>query len=372
MLDQQHFLDLGHENGDLDPRSWLSEQHHHSSSHPISSNAPPNDGNVDRVLFKNLVEMVPLVESLMDRRANASFTRRASLIYTRTPARESHHKKILDGKGRKTQTVPTKKRVGGNDHSRSNNRDSSRDDHSMLSSKALVTEKDEDELVMLRERVEDLQKKLLEKDELLKSAETSINQMNQVHKKLEDLKRQLAEKDATDALIKSANLQLSDAKIKLADKQAALEKLQWEVVNANCKAANLQEDVDSMEGETAQIIGVIEALAGTDPTAYDDDKKNMNLDYFDQLSLVEEEEVDDIDMQQMEEARQTYLAAVAYAKENPSEKTLAMAAEARLRLQSFVFGSNSPKRLPEVHQERINAIDESNRSHLFSSQMLVQ
>lgn len=30
-------------------------------------------GNVDRVLFKNLVEMVPLVESLMVSRASAGF-----------------------------------------------------------------------------------------------------------------------------------------------------------------------------------------------------------------------------------------------------------------------------------------------------------
>ncbi|XP_068642424.1 protein MICROTUBULE BINDING PROTEIN 2C-like [Aristolochia californica] len=370
MLEQQHFLDLDRENGDFeDPRSWLSEQHHHSSSDPISSNIPPNNGNVDRVLFKNLVEMVPLVESLMDRRANTSFTRRASLIFTRTPARESRHKKVADGKGRKTQTVPTKKRVGGNDKSKGNNRDSSGDDLSIFSSKASAMEKDGDELVMLCERVEELQKKLLEKDELLKSAESSINQMTQVHKKLEELKRQLDEKDAS---IKSVNMQLSDAKVKLADKQAALEKLQWEVANANGKAAKLQEDLDSMQGETATIMGIIEALAGTDAPVHDD-LKNMNLDYFDQLSLMEEEEVvDDIEMEQMEEARLAYVAAVGYAKENPSEKTLAMAAEARVRLQSFVFGSNSPKRVDEVPQKRMNVIDESHGSYLFPSEMLVQ
>lgn len=42
-----------------------------SSSPPLSSsskNAPGDGGNVDRVLFNNLVEMVPLVESLMVRR----------------------------------------------------------------------------------------------------------------------------------------------------------------------------------------------------------------------------------------------------------------------------------------------------------------
>lgn len=82
-------------------------------------------GNVDRVLFKNLVEMVPLVESLMvsrasagfgggaqissrvmsdaccfffflvwfvgwmqDRRSNPSYSRRASMVYTPAPAKK--------------------------------------------------------------------------------------------------------------------------------------------------------------------------------------------------------------------------------------------------------------------------------------------
>ncbi|KAG9448550.1 hypothetical protein H6P81_008515 [Aristolochia fimbriata] len=384
MLEQQHFLDLDQENGDLeDPISWLSEQHHHSPAHPISSNAPAGNGSVDRVLYKNLVEMVPLVESLMDRRANPSFTRRASLIYTPTPARESNSKKASDGRGRKTQTVPAKKRVAWNDQNRSNNREISGDELSTLPPK--TTQKDGDELLTLREQVDDLQKKLSEKDERLKSAESTINQMNQVHKKLEELKRQLAEKDASiksanlqlsdakDALIKTANLQLSDAKVKLADKQAALEKLQWEVANANSKAAKLQEDLDSMEGESATIMGVIEALAGTTSKVYDD-QNNVNLDYFDQLSLIQEEDVvvDNVEMRHLEEAEQAYVEAVAYAKENPSEETIAMAADARVRLRSLLFTSHSPKRGDAVLEKRTNVVKESHGSYVFPSEMLVQ
>ncbi|KAG9457075.1 hypothetical protein H6P81_001583 [Aristolochia fimbriata] len=152
-----------------------------------------------------------------------------------------------DVRRRKTQTVPAKKRVAWNDQTRSNNRETGGDELSTLPPK--TTQNDGDELLTL-----------------------------------------------CDALIKTDNLQLSDANVKLADKQAALEKLQWEVANANSKAAKLQEDLDSMEGESATIMGI----AGR--------------------------------------------RSVAYAKEHPSEETIAMAAEARVRLRSLLFTSNSRKR----------------------------
>jgi len=42
-------------------------------------------------------------------------------------------------------------------------------------------------------------------------------------------------------------------------------------------------------------------------------------------------------MMKMEEARIRYLAALASAKENPSDESLALVAEARRRLQAFAF-----------------------------------
>jgi len=74
----------------------------------------------------------------------------------------------------------------------------------------LSAEKESEELVALREQVEDLQRKLLEKDELLKSAEISKNQINDVYAELDILKRHAAEKDS---IAKSIQLQLSDAKV---------------------------------------------------------------------------------------------------------------------------------------------------------------
>ena len=65
----------------------------------------------------------------------------------------------------------------------------------MFSSRAL-SDKDREELVILKEQVEELQTKLLEKDELLRSAENSREQMNAFNAKLDELKHQASEKDS--------------------------------------------------------------------------------------------------------------------------------------------------------------------------------
>lgn len=45
-------------------------------------------------------------------------------------------------------------------------------------------------------------------------------------------------------------------------------------------------------------------------------------------------------MQDMEEARKAYIAAIATAKEKQDEDSIAAAASARIHLQSFVFRAN--------------------------------
>ncbi|KAJ4959911.1 hypothetical protein NE237_019821 [Protea cynaroides] len=336
MFEQQHFVDLQEAGSFGDPKSWLSGE---DLSSPLPqrtmssvSNGNGNNGNVDRVLYKNLVEMVPLVESLMDRRANTSFTRRASMVYTKTPSREPFSKK--ESKGRKAaQSIPIRKQrdIGDKDPSKN----ASPDDFSLFSSKALALEKDREDLIVLQKQVEDLQKKLLEKDELLKSEESSKNQMTEAHVEHEKLRRLIAEKDS---LIKSAHSQLSDAKIKLADKQAALEKLQWEAMTSNQKAEKLQVELDSMQGEISSFMLLFEGLATNDSGAYAEDY-DITPYYLDPLPPIDD--MDDMEMQKMEEAREAYIAAVHAAKQNQDEESLAAAAEARVRLQSFVFKTNN-------------------------------
>ncbi|KAG5536362.1 hypothetical protein RHGRI_023959 [Rhododendron griersonianum] len=331
MYEPQHFADL-QENSSGCGEVLLSPSAHPTQS--SLSNAAPS--NVDRVLFNDLVEIVPLVQSLIDRKASSSFTRRGTMIYTKTPSRESLYRKISDAKGRNAaQSIPTKKRRDPTDKDQgrnsSNNQDECCDSFSIFSSRALQSDKDGEELIALREQVEDLQRKLLEKDELLKSAEISKTQFSSIHAKLEELKLQAAEKDS---LIKSTQQQLSDTKVKLADKQAALEKLQWEAMTSNRKVELLQEDLDSMRGEISSFMLLVEGLAKNPSTMSAED---YDVAPYYSSHLHQEDDWDEVEMQEMEEAREAYIAAVATAREKQDEDSIAAAASARIYLQSFVF-----------------------------------
>ncbi|ERN05735.1 uncharacterized protein LOC18433920 [Amborella trichopoda] len=313
-MEQQYFRD--------NSKGWLSEQ-----SSPTSTSHP--NGNVDRVLFKNLVEIVPLVESLMDRRPNSSFTRRSSLIYTRTPSRDSYTRKVVEPKGRKTVQATSKSRREPGD--KGDNCDGGADEF-VISSKGLVSDRDREELLLLRERVEELQKKLFEKDEILKSAESSLNQMNLVQVSLDELKHQVEEKDT---FIRSVHLQLSDAKIKLADKQAVLEKLEWEVKTSNRKTEELRQHLDSMHNEVGTLMHIFETAEEKDSTVLIDDDDWTIDDSLDLLPAMEP--IDDNQLHAMEEARKAYVAALAVLRENPDESSLALAAHSRLELHRLLF-----------------------------------
>ncbi|TXG51657.1 hypothetical protein EZV62_024181 [Acer yangbiense] len=336
MFEAQQLVDLQDNSA-----SWLSAEDNSSPTHrripPSLANSGTANSNVDRVLFNDLVQMVPLIESLIDRNTRSSFTRRGSMVYTKTPSRESLSKKVTDPKGRNVaQSLPPKKKKDHGDKDIDKNANNYQDPESfaIFSSRAVASEKEKKELVALREQVEDLQRTILEKDELLKSAESSKSQMNAVHLKLDELKRQAAEKDS---LIKSIQLQLSDAKIKLADRQAALEKLQWEAMTANKKVEKLQEELDSKQEEISSFVQLFEGLNKNDSTMNVDDDYDITPYHLDHLPDIDE--LNDAEIQEMEEAREAYIAAIGAAKEKQDEESIAAAINSRLYLQSFVFRS---------------------------------
>ncbi|MFQ6632677.1 hypothetical protein Gotur_008708 [Gossypium turneri] len=221
--------------------------------------------------------------------------------------------KTTDVKGRNTGlAIPVKKKK--------DQVDKNGDSLPIFSSRDLIAEKENEELIALREQVEDLQKKLLQKEDLQKSAEISKNHINDVQAELEQLNRHAAEKDS---LIKSIQLQLSDAKIKLADKQAALEKTQWEAMTSKQKLEKLQNDIDSMQGEFSSFMLLLNCLTKKNRTAYaeDYDVAPYHSEHFPHL-----DDADDKEMPKMEEARQAYVAALDAAKEKQDEESLAAAA----------------------------------------------
>lgn len=342
MFEAQGFVDLGGEGRHPglavggDPKHlWLSGDANSAASSPTRLPGGGGGGasNVDRVLFNDLVEIVPLVQSLIDRKPSSSFTRRGSMVYTKTPSRESLSRKVNEPKVRNAaQSIPAKKRRDTVDKEQGkngsgNNQDA--DNFSIYSSRGLEAEREE--LVLLRAQVEDLQRKLLEKEELLKSAEVSKNQMTSVHAQVEELKHEASQKDS---FIKSIQIQLSDAKIKLADKQAALEKTQWEAMTSDKRVAKLQEELDAIQGDVSLIMSLFEGLTENNATLYSGDT-DITPCCADDIPWMED--LDATKMQKMEEAREAYILAVATAKEKQDEESLALAAKARSYLQSFVF-----------------------------------
>ncbi|XP_061355296.1 protein MICROTUBULE BINDING PROTEIN 2C [Gastrolobium bilobum] len=335
----QHLVEMQENSEFGDPNSWLSA-HEHSSSSLASSTAAASaaNANMDRVLFNDLVEIVPLVQSLIDRKASRSFTRRGSMIYTKTPTRESLSKRATDSKSRNvSQSIPAKKKRdhGEKEQGKNGSNNSDADSLSMFSSRALKPEKDGEELAILKEQLEELQNKLWEKDELLKSAENSRDQLNAFNAKLDELKHQASEKDN---LLKYTQELLSDTKIKLADKQAALEKIQWEAMTSNKKVEKLQDELDSMQADISSFTLLLEGLTKTDTAKYTDnyDTKPYDFNYLPSI-----DDLDEMEQQKMEEARKAYIAAVAVTKEKRDEESIAAAANARLHLQSLVFKSKN-------------------------------
>ncbi|CAJ1944244.1 unnamed protein product [Sphenostylis stenocarpa] len=326
----QHFVDL-QENSELgETNSWLS-----AKEHSLASGAPPNT-NLDRDLFNDLVEIVPLVQSLIDRKASRSFTRRGSMIYTKTPTRESLSRKVTDSKSRNVaQSIPAKKKRDHGEKEQGKNGGNDADGYSMISSRSLASEKDSEELGILKEQVEELQRKLLEKDELLKSAENSRDQLSAFNAKLDELKHQASEKDT---LLKFTQQQLSDAKIKLADKQASLEKIQWEAMTSTKKVEKLQDELGSMQADISSFTLLLEGLSKADTAKYTDDYDVKPYDFSHVPSI---DDLEEMDLQKMEEARKAYMAAVAITKDKQDEESIAAAANARLHLQSLVFKSKA-------------------------------
>ncbi|XP_018445701.1 protein MICROTUBULE BINDING PROTEIN 2C isoform X2 [Raphanus sativus] len=319
---QQHFVDLQSDSGFGDDSSWLAgDDDLRLSPHQSAAGANSGNENLDRRLLKDLVEMVPLIEQFM--KDKSSFKRRGSMVYTKMPSKES-----LSRRGRNaSQTVPGRKKRDAEGNS-----DAVNDAKEVGDNAKALAGAEKDELTRLREQVNDLQTKLSEKEEVLKSVEISKrNQVNEIQVKLDESKRLVAEKET---LIKSMQLQLSDTKIKLADRQAALEKTQWEAKTTGTKAIKLQEQLDSVEGEIASFACVFETLAKPE-------SKKLDRDYdptpyqFDHLPYLDD--VDDTELRKMEDARLAYVAAVTTAKQREDEESLAMAAKARAYLQSLAF-----------------------------------
>ncbi|KAJ1702412.1 hypothetical protein LUZ63_002191 [Rhynchospora breviuscula] len=328
----------------LPDRGAHNRQRPLSSSSASSTSSPPgppstttsvakgkDGGNVDKLLFKNLVEMVPLVETLMDKKPNPAFTRRVSMVHT--PAAPQVKKVSSTRSVQGSNSISAKKQKSPGQIASTVKKTPNRVPSS--ASKPLAVrnlKKEREELGLLQGQVNELEKKLVEKEEALKLAQNSIEQMCTVNEALEDVRRQLEEKEL---MVVSASSELNDAKIALADKQAALEKLEWEGRMSNMKVEELQGDVAHMSDEISVLMEVFEKLSPNDSDVYLDGEM-VSLE----CEPVEfEDDIGEIDMDKMEQEIAAYMSALAAAKQNPDEKMLDTVAQERLRLQALVLSS---------------------------------
>ncbi|MED6135185.1 hypothetical protein PIB30_043885 [Stylosanthes scabra] len=279
------------------PHMVASEEEKNSESEGEDNSSltrSQTQSDLNRQLFNDLVQIVPLVHSLVDSRGSSSSRRQGSVIFTKAPSRDSLAKRM-----------------------------------------SMIRKKEKGEVTLLRKQVEELQKKLLVKDELLESAEKSRNKLKALNPKLDELKNMVSEKDS---LLRSTQDQLFDVKMKIADKQAVLEKLEWEAMTSFKKVEKLQEKLDSMLGSILSFTLLLESLKITNDDEYTDDYdiKPHNFN-----SLPYSMCTDEMEMEKMEEARKAYVATVAAAKENQDHESIAIAANARLHFESFLFNPKS-------------------------------
>ncbi|NP_001149293.1 TMV-MP30 binding protein 2C [Zea mays] len=193
-------------------------------------------------------------------------------------------------------------------------------------------QKRREEVAALQEQLNGLQSKLHEKDEALRSAENLIGRVTAANEAVDGLRSQLSEKEL---LIESTGSELHGAKIMLAEKQAALEKLEWEANVSSTKVEELQADVASMDTEVSALMKLFRKIT-------ESDRAPPPRDRNDDLSLECEpvhldDTVDDIDLEKMEKEMSAYVSALSAAKENPTDEFMRAVADARLRLQAVVL-----------------------------------
>eukprot|EP00252_Welwitschia_mirabilis_P017844 TRINITY_DN3971_c0_g1_i1.p1 TRINITY_DN3971_c0_g1~~TRINITY_DN3971_c0_g1_i1.p1 ORF type:complete len:287 (-),score=89.17 TRINITY_DN3971_c0_g1_i1:393-1253(-) len=199
------------------------------------------------------------------------------------------------------------------------------------------------ELLQLRSRIEDLEKKLTEKEtELTQSRENSSLQIEEMKLKLEQLTYHVEEKDG---LIKAAHLQLCHKKNELTDAKMLQRKAEEEYKASQIKARKLEDDLNILRYHIATFASILDATGmrstrefGSegfgetgDSHSDDNDMENIEEEEGSAPSYIKREELEEI-----EQAKRMYLAAVVAARNKPVEESLSLTATLRSQLQQFL------------------------------------
>ncbi|MCO5613112.1 hypothetical protein L7F22_067386 [Adiantum nelumboides] len=283
------------------------------SSPSLSSGLPP-DGGVDKVLLHNLVEMIPLVETFMEQKQiNRSFSRHASLVYTPNP----------------------RDAVKASEHGFR-----AKKGHSQLFQDNYV---DQNTIIThLQDQMEQLEQKLLEKDNQLQAVENSMRQteLKNLQASVEELQEQMLLKETE---IDKTTYQLSHMQHEVESLQCLLKKAESDANASNLNAARVHEESQSLQCQMAALLLWMESIASC-LSSESEDKELENLLKTAESTMVKGKEtgkyqskVLDADGIPVELTRRKYSAALIAAKHNPTHEMLLLVAELRGQLQASLL-----------------------------------
>eukprot|EP00250_Pteridium_aquilinum_P019002 c24249_g2_i3 orf=1133-2308(-) len=328
-----------------------------SSSPSLSSVLPASvaDGVVDKVLYHNLVEMIPLVETFMEQQQqqqnNKSFLRHASLMYTPSP-RDALKASEHSSKGKKGSSQLLRGKRGGVKHCILwDNDDSMCDDKAGVYPDAIptlvfATDNQTDlnshsnaMVAQLQSQMEQLEQKLQEKDIQLQAAENSTQQADLLRLKasMEELQDQILLKEME---IQKAINQLSKTQHEVESLQSLLEKAELDVEASNLTVAKVNEESQSLQCQVAAFLLWMESISSClDNDTEGDEPRSLSVIVEPTMESrqVDRKHVTQIDAKHVELTRRKYLASLIAARHNPSDELMLLVAELRGQLQAYLL-----------------------------------
>eukprot|EP00250_Pteridium_aquilinum_P008677 c18126_g1_i1 orf=772-1788(+) len=250
---------------------YLGQVHNFRDSNPVMA----GEDSVDKLFYRNLVGMIPLVESFMqDQQTTKSFPRHASLVYTPTPSREAWpFKKAVDhspkGKPGRGQLVPSKRGELKDSSLWDNAENMLHDDQNLYTeeipmlpypsnhraNRAAVPTSAEN--IQLRKKVQQLEQKLSEKECQLQVAEKTTQQIHlQLNATVERLQSQIQQKEQA---IQNVQNQLFERQLEVVSLQSLVKKSEVNMQASSMRAAGLEEEFAGLRCQVGSLLLLIQS-----------------------------------------------------------------------------------------------------------------
>ncbi|KAH7331167.1 hypothetical protein KP509_20G018400 [Ceratopteris richardii] len=284
---------------------------------PVSAIAP-----VDKGIYHEIMEIIPLVETLMQQQqAYKSFPRHGSLVYTSNPRDSLKASElgsmVLKGRGQLFQ---------------GNQVDEDMDANSVIS--------------QLQDQVQQLEQKLLEKDHQLQAVE--INSREAAILQFQAREKELQDKIFIKKLdVEKVTNQLSQTQHEVESLRHLLAKTESDIQASNVYVSELHKQCDILQSQIEMFLLWMESIISHLETELMDEELD-NLTRKAESNMVKGKEDMKFNLEAhyedstlVEHFRRKYLASLIAAKHNPTEEMLVLVAELRNQLHSSVLISGN-------------------------------